>query len=167
MLGPLKLADYPEQMAPKRQSRSAPKATAAKSQGKDTNKRKAEAVEEPEKGDSQSSQAPLDKTWTQNMIGQLKNAKARIEQGKPRDGDDEKVEMLEKYQSLGRFSDEKKDILAKWAADKTCAWWRSYEESKGEKYKEDSEGMEGYGSRFFFVLNLKGTTPKWESMLYI
>jgi hypothetical protein len=145
MLGPLKLSDFPPTMAPKKPaSKASPKgkSTAAKTKAQ---KRKAE-VEDIPLAQSTSS-ASIDKAFCQNMIGQLKNAKARIENGKPADGDEEKVQMLEKYQSLGRFSEEKKDILARWTADKTCSWWRTYEESKGEKYKEDSEGMEGWGSR--------------------
>lgn len=83
----------------------------------------------------------------QNFLNQLKGAKGRMDAGKPQEGDDLKVAVLAKYQSLTKFSEEKKQLLELWSKDKSLQWWRTYEESKGSCYKETSDGMEGYGSR--------------------
>jgi hypothetical protein len=93
MLGPLKLSDFPPTMAPKKPaSKASPKgkSTAAKTKAQ---KRKAEVDDLPNAQSTAS--ASLDKAFCQNMIGQLKNAKARIENGKPADGDEEKADDVQ------------------------------------------------------------------------
>ena len=86
-----------------------------------------------------------------NMITQLKAAK-RVDNGKPAVGDVQKVELLSKYNSLSRFSDEKKALLESWRKDKSLGWWANYEERKGATTSTDTHSVIGYGSRLVNVI---------------
>ena len=132
---PLNLA-----MAPKKAS--AKKAAADKKSGRPG---RSKAIEnEPTKEESEEEN---NKALQQGLLNNLKNAKKRIEEGRPQPGDENKVELLQKYQSLDRYSSTKKDLLNKWKADRSVGWWRSYEDSSGSEYKEVEDGVKGYGSR--------------------
>ena len=124
------------------------KASAAKS--KASPKVKASSAADSSKGDQQL------------MINSLKQAKIRIENGRQIENDDLRVEVLEKYQSLGRFDQEKKTLLAQWQKDESLQWWKTYEESKGQAVTKEEDGLEGHGSRqinIFHVLDsVYGTT---------
>ena len=113
--------------------------TAAKSKASPTKKRPAEHLEEEE--------AELGKPMQQNMLNQLKASKSRIMAGRPAEGDEEKAAALDRYQSLSRFSSEKRQMLELWSKDKSCGWYRTYEEHKGSKYQEATKGLVGYGSK--------------------
>ena len=131
-------------MAPKKQaaSKSSARGTAAKksiTKGSNSPKSSAKTASDDDIQDPKSTQ--------QNLLNNLKSAKKRIEDGRPQPGDESKLELLHKYQSLDRYSSEKKDLLERWNKDRSVGWWRTYEDSKGSEYKETEEGMKGYGSR--------------------
>lgn len=88
----------------------------------------------------------------QNMVNQLKSAQARVDSGKVLPGDEEKVAIYTRYRALGKFDDEKELLLNMWSKDKSCGWWKTYEESRGSNYKESTDGLSGYGSRYIHNL---------------
>ena len=81
------------------------------------------------------------------MLNQFKSAEQRVQEGKEVPGDEDKVAILKRYTSFGKFSEQKDQLLSMWAKDKTCGWWKTYEESRGQTYKETSDGVSGFGSR--------------------
>ena len=94
-----------------------------------------------------SSSASSKRKLQQNMVNQLRTAKKRVQDGSDQEGDQEKVQLYERYMSLGRFDEEKNSLLEQWAKDKQCGWWKTYEESRGQSFKKADEGLEGWGSR--------------------
>ncbi len=83
----------------------------------------------------------------QNMVNQLKIAKKRLANGTEQEGDEEKVQLYDRYLALGRFDQEKELLLEQWSKDKSCGWWKTYEESRGQSFKQADEGLDGWGSR--------------------
>ena len=65
-------------------------------------------------------QAAEDKKDMSNMVTTLKKATP---------AEKEKVQLLEIYQSLPRFSEEKLKLLKQWKLDKSCKWIGQYQES--------------------------------------
>ena len=53
-------------------------------------------------------------------------------------------ELLERYKSLDRFSDEKTAILEKFKMDKSLAWANSYLHEKKETKSAETSAAEGY-----------------------
>ena len=127
-------------MAPKKQA--AKKAAADRKSARTSRSKTTE--NEPAKDESEEEN---NKALQQGLLNNLKSAKKRIEEGRPQPGDENKVELLQKYQSLDRYSSTKKDLLERWNKDRSVGWWRSYEDSTGSEYKEVEEGVKGYGSR--------------------
>lgn len=72
-----------------------------------------------------------------NMVTQLKQGDTP-----------EKVETLELYKSLPRFSQEKVDLLKKWKLDRTCKWIGSYKESRSFTSKTTKSEKEGYATKY-------------------
>ena len=71
-----------------------------------------------------------------NMVTQLANPKASEAQ----------KQTLEVYRNLPRFSQVKHDILAKWKADKSCAWMNSFSQSMSSTTENQSSMIKGFGT---------------------
>lgn len=61
--------------------------------------------------------------------------------------DPNKVQVLQKYQSLSRFDPEKANILKKWKLDKSCKWVSSYSQEVTQEKATKHKELEGYGTR--------------------
>ena len=118
----------------------APEAAKPKASPKDRGTKKQKAGEP-------KAQTPQPKKDAQNLLNQLKGAKTRVDSGSESEADATKAHILEKWQSLAKFDEEKKTILELWNKDKSCSWWKQYEETKGSIYKETKQGLSGFGSR--------------------
>jgi hypothetical protein len=82
------------------------------------------------------SAASNDRKDISNMLTQLKNHSAT---------EDQKA-LLAYYQSLPRFSERKKEILAKWKADKTCSWQTMYHEFHIKSAESETKKAKGFGT---------------------
>ena len=56
-------------------------------------------------------------------------------------------QLLDIYQNLPRVSEEKKDILSKWKADRSCKWVSSYTSSKFETQSVRHSNVIGHGTK--------------------
>jgi hypothetical protein len=65
----------------------------------------------------------------------------------------DKVATLALYKSLGRFDQEKKNLVAKWKLDKSCKWFSEYTQSREKETIVATESLLGFGTRCF-VYNL-------------
>ena len=125
----------------------------AKKDTKKTTPTKAAAADEEEteplrKQEKQSpSESSHKRKVQQNMVNQLKLAKKRIEDGTEHEGDEERVQLYDRYVSLHRLDKEKETLLEMWEKDKSLFWWRTYEESRRQSFKTTDDGLQGWGSR--------------------
>ena len=71
-----------------------------------------------------------------NMITQLANPKATVEQ----------KHALDAYRALPRFSEKKNELLELWQKDKTCKWYSSYTNTTSKGSESSVEGAQGYGT---------------------
>jgi hypothetical protein len=65
--------------------------------------------------------------------------------------DPNKVQVLQKYQSLSRFDPEKANILKKWKLDKSCKWASSYSQEVTQEKATKHKELEGYGTRHLIL----------------
>ena len=88
-----------------------------------------------------------------NMLTQLRGAKKRLaaNQSKNVSIDTAKSHLLEHYEKWSRSSDEKRALLDKWRTDKTCSWWVTYQEEKGQETTAATESYGGMVSKLFVV----------------
>jgi hypothetical protein len=105
------------------------------------------AKEEVKSPSSSVASSSVKRKLQQNMVNQMKNAKKRLENGTEQEGDEERVQIYDRYMALGRFDQEKELLLEQWAKDKSCGWWKTYEESRGQTFKQADDGLDGWGSR--------------------
>ena len=61
---------------------------------------------------------------------------------------EEAQQVLQLYQSLPRFSQQKKDLIQAWKADKTCKWISTWNKSLETEKKETVNERAGFGTRF-------------------
>ncbi len=73
-----------------------------------------------------------------NMLAQLAKSNDSCKQG-----------VLATYRALPRFSDQKKEILALWAKDKTCNWHTSWQKQMVSA-ERDSEPAPWFWNQVFF-----------------
>lgn len=111
------------------------KPAAEKKAAKDTTKRDAKSKQK------DSTQAAQDKKDQSNMLTQLKKGDTT-----------EKVQTLQLYQSLPRFSDEKLELLKKWKLDKTCKWIASYKETRSMTQTTKHQEKDGFATKSLSIL---------------
>lgn len=88
-----------------------------------------------------STQAAQDKKDQSNMLTQLKKGDTT-----------EKVQTLQLYQSLPRFSDEKLELLKKWKLDKSCKWIASYKETRSMTQTTKHQEKDGFATKYLSTL---------------
>jgi hypothetical protein len=59
----------------------------------------------------------------------------------------DKLNTLALYQSLSRFDQEKKNLVAKWKLDKSCKWFSEYIRSREKETVVSTEALLGFGTR--------------------
>ena len=55
-----------------------------------------------------------------------------------------------KYKSLGRFDQDKKELIANWKMDKSCKWMQSFSKSLEKTASVECEIISGWGTRHPF-----------------
>ena len=76
-------------------------------------------------------------------LGEVSNCLTQLKAS----SDPNKVATLELYQSLSRFDQEKKNLVAKWKLDKTCKWFTEYTHSREKETEVKTESLLGFGTR--------------------
>ena len=89
-------------------------------------------------------QAAEDKKDVSNMITTLKKSSP---------AEKEKVQLLEIYQSLPRFSEEKLKLLKQWKLDKSCKWIGQYQESRALTNTTSESIQDGFATKQLFFLS--------------
>ena len=121
-------------MAPKKDSPK-PRAASTKSAAK-----KPEEHLRPEGGDSQT-----------DIEGSRGEVSAMLTALKVKTKDPEtnnlRRQILDIYQNLPRASEEKKELLSKWKADRSCKWVSSYTSSKLETQSLKRSNVAGHGTK--------------------
>ena len=84
-------------------------------------------------------EAAQDKKDMSNMITTLKKAPS---------SEKEKVQLLEIYQSLPRFSEEKLKLLKQWKLDKSCKWIGQYQESRELSNTTSESTQDGFATKY-------------------
>ena len=84
-------------------------------------------------------EAAQDKKDMSNMLTTLKKATP---------ADKEKVQLLEIYQSLPRFSEEKLKLLKQWKLDKSCKWIGQYQESRELSNTTSESTQDGFATKY-------------------
>ena len=84
-------------------------------------------------------EAAQDKKDMSNMLTQLKKATS---------AEKEKVQLLEIYQSLPRFSEEKLKLLKQWKLDKSCKWIGQYQESRALTNTTSESIQDGFATKY-------------------
>ena len=75
---------------------------------------------------------------------------------------EEAQQVLQLYQSLPRFSQQKKDLIQAWKADKTCKWISTWNKSLETEKKETVNERAGFGTRFQVAAMLEMTADSDE-----
>ena len=88
----------------------------------------------------------VDKKDQSNFATQMNNA-AKSGQLKP---DQEAV--WSKYKTLGRFDQDKKDLIAQWKMDKSCKWIQHFSKSQEKISSVVEESVHGWGTRHPFIM---------------
>ena len=101
----------------------------SKSVKKSTAKPKVKSAEE----------AAADKRDMSNMVTTLKKANS---------SEKEKVQLLEIYQNLPRFSEEKLKLLKQWKLDKSCKWVGQYQESRELSNTTSESTQDGFATKY-------------------
>lgn len=93
-------------------------------------------------------EAAQDKKDMSNMLTTLKKATS---------AEKEKVQLLEIYQSLPRFSEEKLKLLKQWKLDKSCKWIGQYQESRALTNTTSESIQDGFATKYldckYFILD--------------
>ena len=94
-------------------------------------------------------EAAQDKKDMSNMITTLKKATS---------AEKDKVQLLEIYQSLPRFSEEKLKLLKQWKLDKSCKWIGQYQESRELSNTTSESTQDGFATKYldcicFFLIS--------------
>ena len=58
-----------------------------------------------------------------------------------------------KYKTLGRFDQDKKDLIAQWKMDKSCKWMQHFSNSKEKIASVECESVHGWGTRHPVIMN--------------
>lgn len=75
-----------------------------------------------------------------------KSISAMITQAKTPTATENQKSMLQLYQSYPRFDARKKEIIAQWKNDKTCAWIKHYSETNTQSNEVVHTSLHGYGT---------------------
>ena len=61
----------------------------------------------------------------------------------------DQLAMWTKYKKMGRYDEDKKELIAQWKLDKSCKWIQHFRKSQEKSSTVENDSLSGWGTRLF------------------